>query len=211
MTGAAADSAVQRLLDVHEIANLQGRYMYFIQSHCYEEILALFAADDPAVSVEIAESGIYEGIDKIRTLFVDMFKPLFMAPGSLPIHLLTTPVIEIGADGQTARGMWQTLGCNSFPSKDGLVATWQQGKYDNSFIREHGQWRFKQFRWLCNFRTPHNKGWVEQPMVRVDPLNYENFPDAMRPTRMGERHDAYDPAAVMAFGPLPPQPEKQGD
>jgi hypothetical protein len=82
--------------------------MYYVQSHCYDEILDLFAADDPEISVEIAESGVYEGIDKIRTLFVDMFKPLFTAPGSLPIHLLTTPVIEISSDGQSARGMWQT-------------------------------------------------------------------------------------------------------
>lgn len=210
MTGLRREHPAQRLLDVHEIANLQGRYMYYIQSHCYDAILDLFAADDPEVSVEIAESGVYEGIDKIRTLFVDMFKPLFTAPGSLPVHLLTTPVIEIAADGQSARGMWQTLGCNTFPSSDGPIATWQQGKYDNSFVRQDGRWRIKRFRWLCNFRTPHSKGWVEQPMVKVTPLDIENFPEAMKPTRMGARHDVYDPAAIMMFGPLPPEPTREG-
>ena len=196
----------QAVLDIQAIANLQGRYLYYVQSHNYDEILPLFAMDDPEVSVEIAESGVYVGADKIRTLFVDMIKPLFTAPGSLPIHMLTTPVIEVAPDRSIAYGMWQTLGCNAFPTPQGLVATWQQGKYDNSFVIERGQWRFKRFRWLCNFRTPYDQGWVKQAHLHVEPLDLANFPEAMRPSRAGERYDVYDPSTPMDFGPPPPLP-----
>ena len=95
----------------------------------------------------------------------------------LPIHMLITPVIEIDPDGKSARGMWQTLGCNSFPTRHGLQAVWQQGKYDNAFVKEGSLWRFSRFRWLCHFRTPP-----------------------------GAPHDPYDPTRPMDFGPEPPEP-----
>jgi SnoaL-like domain len=197
---------VRRLADIHEIANLQGRYLYYVQSHRYSEIVGMFAHDDHEVSAEIAESGVYTGIEKISALFTGLIGPFFNGPGILPIHMLTTPVIEIHPGGTMAHGMWQTLGCNSFPTPTGLRAAWQQGKYDNIFVRESQGWRFKQFRWLCNFRTPFDKGWVEQPMLDVEPLQISQFPEALRPSRAGERYDAYDPSRAMDFGPEPPEP-----
>jgi hypothetical protein len=204
MNNAELAAEVARLRDIHEIANLQGRYMYYIQSHSYDEILEMFTNRDPEVSAEVAESGVYVGLEKVKALFLGLLKPLFMQPGSLPIHMLTTPVIEIAPDGCHAAGMWQTLGCNSFPTRDGLCATWQQGKYDNTFVKEDGRWRFKRFRWLCNFRTPFDKGWVKQPAAGVEPLDLSRFPPALHPTHPGERYATYDPGKVMDFGPLPP-------
>ena len=197
---------LQRLLDLHEIANLQGRYLYYVQAHDYGRILELFARNDPDVSVEIAESGVYVGLAKIEALFVGMIKPLFTSAGSLPIHMLTTPVIEVDAGGGCATGMWQTLGCNTFPTADGLTATWQQGKYDNTFVKEDGVWRFRRFRWLCNFRTAFDQGWVRQSLLEVAPLDLSNFPEEMRPSRPGDPYPPYDPAVSMDFGPRPPEP-----
>ena len=201
-------SSADRLWDVHQIANLQGRYMYLVQHHDYERILELFATNDPAVSAEIAESGVYVGLAKIRALFVELIKPFFDGPGILPIHMLTTPVIEVDEDGRTARAMWQTLGCNSFPTDAGLCATWQQGKYHNLFTKENGVWRYQQFRWLCNFRTSFHEGWVRQPMLNVAPLDLSQFPSHVHPTRPGEKYPGYDPQERMAFGPMPPSPRE---
>lgn len=202
----ADDNRLQRLLDVHEIANLQGRYLYYVQAHDYAKILDLFAQDDAEVSAEISESGVYVGVEKVRALFLGLIEPLFTAPGSLPIHMTTTPVIEVAPDGMTAAGMWQTLGCNSFPTQDGFVATWQQGKYDNRFVKERGRWKFKQFRWLCNFRTAYDQGWVKQPLLRVEPLDLSHFPAELHPTREGRPYPPFDPGRPMDFGPLPPEP-----
>ena len=199
---------ITRLADIQEIANLQGRYLFYVQAHDYEAIVDMFAKDDPEVSVEVAEGGVYVGIEKVRAMFVDLIKPFFTSAGTLPVHMLTTPVIEIQPDGETAYGMWQTLGCNTFPGEEGLCATWQQGKYDNIFVKENGQWRFKQFRWLCNFRTPFDQGWVKQPMLNVEPLDLSNFPESTHPTRTGEYYAPYDPEQEMHFGPRPPEPIK---
>ncbi len=197
---------ITRLRDIREIENLQGRYMYYIQSHHYEEILDMFARHDPEVSAEVSESGVYVGRAKVAALFLQLFKPFFTQPGSLPVHMITSPVIEVEPNGQVAYGMWQTLGCNTFPTKDGPVATWQQGKYDNIFIKEEGRWCFKQFRWLCNFRTPFDRGWVKTPVIDVEPLDISQFPPELHPTHPGERYDTYDVRKPMHFGPLPPAP-----
>ena len=197
---------LQRLTDIREIENLQGRYIYYVQSHDYDRILRMFARHDPEVSAEISSTGVYVGMEKIEALFTGMIKPLFTAPGSLPIHMLTTPVIEVDPGGLTATGMWQTLGCNAFPTATGHVAAWQQGKYDNAFVKEDGRWRFKRFRWLCNFRTAFDEGWVKQSLLDVGPLDLANFPEAMRPSRPSEPYPAYREDAAMDFGPPPPEP-----
>ncbi len=36
--------------------------------------------------------GVYIGHEKVAALFLGLFKPFFMGPGMLPIHMLTTPV-----------------------------------------------------------------------------------------------------------------------
>lgn len=189
-----------------EIANLQARYLYFTQAHEYDRILALFDFADPDVSAEISSTGVYVGEEKISALFLDLIKPLFTATGSLPIHMLNTPCIEIAADGRSATGMWQTIGCNVFPTDQGLEATWQQGKYDNAFTCRDGVWLFKRFRWLCNFRTPFDQGWVNCPMTVVKPLDLAHFPERCHPSTPSEPYPGYDPAVPMDFGPLPPEP-----
>lgn len=204
----ADGNVYEELHAIHQIANLQGRYLYYTQSHEYDRVLDLFALDDPEVSVEISSTGIYVGAAKIRALFLELFKPLFTSPGSLPIHMLTTPVIEIAPDGNSAVGMWQTLGCNAFPGDNGLVATWQQGKYDNAFVRKDGRWLFKRLRWLCNFRTPFHQGWVKEPMAMVAPLDLSQFPERCHPSRPSEPYPGYDPAQMVQFGPLPPEPTR---
>ena len=202
-------TTIEQLADVHEIANLQGRYLYYVQQHEYERIVDMFCRHDPQVSAEIAESGVYVGRQKVRALFIDLIKPFFGGPGILPIHMLTTPVIEVDASGATAHGMWQTLGCNVFPTSAGLTATWQQGKYDNLFVKEDGEWRFRQFRWLCNFRTSFDQGWVKQPMLPVTPLDLAGFPPEMHPSHVGEPYVGYRSTERMDFGPSPPSPGRQ--
>lgn len=207
MSGQIADPGAM-LAIVHarqEIANLQARYLYYTQAHDYDRILTLFDFADPEASAEISSTGVYVGEQKIRALFLDLIQPLFTAPGSLPIHMLNTPCIEIGPDGCSATGMWQTIGCNAFPTAQGLQATWQQGKYDNAFTCRDGVWLFKRFRWLCNFRTPFDQGWVNCPMTLVEPLDLAHFPESCRPSAASEPYSGYNPSAPMNFGPLPPE------
>ena len=211
MTARTGQDPAQTLLDLHAVANLQGRYMYYLEAHRYAELLGLFALDQPQVSVEIGEGGIYVGAEKVRALFLEVLRPFFMMPGMMPVHMLTTPVIEVQSDGHSAAGMWQTLGCNSFPGPDGLKAVWQQGYYDNAYVRGTAGWRILRMRWQANFRTSFDRGWVQEPLYRLQPLDWSKFPERMRPDSIGgEGHEFYDPARVRACAPRPPEPQARG-
>jgi len=205
-----AEDNVRRLLAITEIANLQGRYMYYLEAHRYDDVLALFA-DDPEVSVEIGEGGVYRGRAKVEAMFLHVLRPFFTLPGMMPLHMLTTPVIEVNRDGLRGRGMWQTLGCNSFPGDEGLKAVWQQGTYDNAYVKQDGAWKILRMRWLANFRTSFDKGWVREPLYHLAPLDHEAFPPEHRPDEPGsDAFESYDPASVRRRAPDPPPPMTRG-
>jgi hypothetical protein len=135
-----------------------------------------------------------------------VLRPFFMQPGMMPLHMLTTPVIEVDRETGLGQGMWQTIGCNSFPGRDGLRAVWQQGAYDNLYVREDGEWRILRMRWLTNFRTAFDQGWVKEPLYPLAPLDWENFPEELRPDQPPSRaFESYDPAAVRQKAPQPPE------
>ncbi len=206
MTGTSTPALLQEVADRQAIANLQGRYMYYLEAHRYGDVLTLFARDHPEVSVEIGESGVYVGRAKVEAMFLQVLRPFFTQPGMMPLHMLTTPVIEVDSPAGSAQGMWQTIGCNSFPDGDGLRAVWQQGTYDNLYIREDGEWRILRMRWLANFRTSFDQGWVREPLYKLAPLDWSEFPEELRPDfPPSMAFESYDPAAVRLRAPQPPE------
>lgn len=210
MPGADAGKWMRSIADRQDIANLQGRYMYYLEAHRYDEVLGLFSRHDPGVNVEIGESGVYVGAEKVKALFLDVLRPFFTLPGMMPLHMLTTPVVEVDSAAGVGHGMWQTIGCNSFPDADGLCAVWQQGTYDNLYVREDGEWRILRMRWLANFRTRFDRGWVEEPLYRLEPLDWEKLPATMRPDLPpSNAFDGYDPSSVRSAAPRPPEPRSQ--
>ncbi len=210
MASSGTHLLLQEVADRQAIANLQGRYMYYLEAHRYDELLALFARHDSAVSVEIGEGGVYVGRAKVEAMFLQVLRPFFTQPGMMPVHMLTTPVIEVNCEDGRAQGMWQTIGCNSFPDGDGLRAVWQQGTYDNLYIREGGEWRILRMRWLANFRTSFDRGWVREPLYQLAPLDWSEFPDELRPDLPpSQAFESYDPSAVRVRAPQPPEPRNQ--
>lgn len=198
MTLQELEARIRRLEDIHEIQNLQSRYNHYILSHRYDEIVDMFAKKDPNVKIELADSGVIEGLEGVKKAF-NILKELYVVPGGLGLHMLMTPVIEVSRDGKTARGMWHSLGCNTMKTGNGLIALWQSGKYDNEFVREDGKWKFRIFRWYLTFRTPYDEGWVKKPIIGG--LSQKSPSD-----RPGTLYAPYDPGKINPFLPLPPEP-----
>jgi hypothetical protein len=66
------------------------------------------------------------------------------------IHTQEDPIIEIAGDGQTAKGMWYTigLGVRAKVDKTGKTSTstsWMWEKYACDFIKENGKWKMWHF------------------------------------------------------------------
>lgn len=194
------EARIARLEAHRDICNLQGRYNHYLQTgQIKDKLPELFAFGNPEVKAEMCDSGEWRGADGVGRLFQHMGGKYAM-PGALMVHMLLTQVVEVNDDATRARGMWNSLGTNTYKANDGsLEAMWQCGKYDITFCKEGGRWKYLEFRWYVIFRSPYHEGWVKRPIV--EGLHEDGFPPISR------LHTPYDPRkAGNHFLPFPPEP-----
>ncbi|MBN1367639.1 MAG: nuclear transport factor 2 family protein [Dehalococcoidales bacterium] len=180
-----------------EILNMQGRYNHYMLCGRFDKITEMFAKKYP-VEAEFADSGLFYGLEGIRKLFAIVGEKYGFS-GELGLHMLMTPVVEVALDGKTAKGMWHTLGCNTYKEGNKVFAMWQTGKYDITFVKENEEWKYGLFKWYVIFRTPYDKGWVEKPII--ESLRQDDSP------QIGSLYSPYDPNKIGVFLPLPPEPQ----
>ena len=193
---------LSRLEAVHEIQNLQGRYNHYLSMGRFDGIMEMFSSKDPDIELEIADSGVYVGHDSIRKWLDESIKPKHISRGGMGLMMLLTPVIEVSRDGKSAKGMWHSFGCTASSMGSGIRASWQQGKYDNEFLKEDGEWKFRSIHWYINFRTPFDEGWVKKQMTG------SATSPGVQPDKPSTYFMPYNPDACNAFWPPPPEPEK---
>ena len=141
---------LRRQQSLWEITNLMGRYQYYHTAGQMSRIgRELFAWWLPDAHSEYGGLGVFGPEKSLR--FFDAMTELFTrgggqcTPGLLEIHQITTPVIEVAGDNDTAKGMWMSTGAilmrEDPAAEEGYSFTWDSGKYAVDFIRtEHG-WR----------------------------------------------------------------------
>lgn len=195
-----------RVKDLMDIWKLHSKYAHLYQMFKRSEIPNLFAQKTPGVTLEIEESGVYEGIEGVKKVFAGKFHEdrVKKIPGFMAAHMVVNPIVEINKEGTKARGIWFSHGCVSLPLDDNkLTAAWCFGKYDMEYVKEDGEWKFLKLAYRGIYMTPYHKGWLEDPMpwsIRdVDSLDF--WPD--KPTT---HHLPYHPRRINAFD-VPPIPE----
>jgi hypothetical protein len=80
--------------------------------------LSFFALDEPDVSVEVGDRGLYRGKAALQTLFEEQFGSAALK-GNLLFPFLTTGCVEVAADGKTAKGTWRSPCVQAVMPKDG--------------------------------------------------------------------------------------------
>jgi hypothetical protein len=178
--------AASRADDVIAIENLQGRYNHCLSSGALELIPGMFAQNDPDVSISFPHndpSVPIIGLAAITAEFQSLKKMVTEQGGFMGTHLITTPVVSVSSDGKTARGSWMTIGITvqgpAFKHASGTETPQPPyktlpsiGRYDQSFIKEHGVWKFKHFTWTTYAGLPPfpfdpaavGRGWANTPM-----------------------------------------------
>ncbi len=194
------DQAVagQRARDELDIQKVQSLYSHYYQIGRRGDVPSLFAQHTPGVTIEIEDSGVYEGIAGVTRFWNDVFggnNPL--GPGWLAVHMTCNPIIEINRDGTRAKGVWHSHGFCALGSVPFICS----GKYDMEYVKEDGAWKILTFRYRQIFMSPYHQGWVEAPSVGSIAANPRSTPD--RPTTF---HTPYDPKAVNTYEPPPPAP-----
>jgi hypothetical protein len=201
------EDRVARLEAVHEIQNLMGRYSYWHTANMHRECLSLFAMKTPDVRAEMMW-GVYEGPESLERLYPGFHSWVDGdAKGVMHMHTLTTPVIEVAGDGQTARAVWIAPGHETMSFSAGETGTpeafWAWCKYGCDFILEDGQWKIWHLHVFGIFLAPYDRSWVEQPEDMVDG---PRMLDEHMPDRPPTTHWQYMPDRVYLNEPAPPGP-----
>jgi hypothetical protein len=186
--------------DYLEIWQLTSYYTHIYHMLKNDECAMLFAQKVADVSVEVFDSGVYEGLENVKKFFKAMTANT-QRPGWLQQHLAVNPVIQISKDRNRAKGLWHSPGIVSRFRKDKLTAYWNWLKYDIDYIREDGAWKFHKVAARLTFQSPYHKGWVKEPVASSS----GSFV-GMTPTKPTTYHMPYNPYRINVFQPEPPKP-----
>lgn len=154
---------VSRLEGARAVRKLQRAYGYYLDRGLWGEAADLFAEDG---TLEIGADGVYAGKARIR----EYLKRLGggqegLAYGQLNEHLQLQPVVDVAADGLSAKARWRDMAMLGHWQKD---AFWGDGIGENEYVNEGGVWKIKRLRLYVNFVAPLEGGWARMKPAPAD-------------------------------------------
>jgi hypothetical protein len=211
---------LNRVKAVIEIQNLMSRYEYWHSAGQNDKKGKFIAQKTPGVRMEYITSGVFEGYSGAKKFLADLHGTATpdrsKYNGAMAVHPLTTPVIEVAGDGQTARGLWISLGVEVGPNMDGtfdkpLQALWVLEEYAADFVKEDGIWKWWRIHLFRVFQCPFEKPWTEIECQDYfdNVLQIRRHFDAKgkpdRPTTINKMYSTKEPCLMMEG--IPPAPE----
>jgi hypothetical protein len=149
---------IQRLKDLQEVQNVMSRYEYYHVANMKEEMIDLFARRTAGVSSGNVNT-VSVGFDNVAR-FMRSVGGGGDNIGSLNLHALTTPVIEVAADGKTAQGIWISPGAEASARGGKLSSTWTLIKIGADFVKEDGVWKLWHYHRFDIFSVPYGQSWA---------------------------------------------------
>ena len=178
---------IDRLEAVTICANLMSRYVNYHAAFRHKDYVEFWAKRDD----DILEMpwGKYLGFESVKKCYLDHHFDRGdegaeeKMKGAVFFHHLDTPIIEVAADGKTARGAWWSPGHETFPRGDrepGQGAIWAWSKYGADFIKEDDGWKIWRMRIYPMFKTPVGTSWTEWSQFS-GPMDLSEFPETDAP------------------------------
>ena len=124
---------LERAESVRAVKRLQETYAQYSQFGLWNEMAALFS-DNASLSYG-KDAG--QGRQAIQNYFVTQFGEgtQGLKPGGLHTQLVMRPVVNVSADGQTAKGRWWQF---SMTGQHGVKAEWAAGIFENETCASAG-------------------------------------------------------------------------
>ncbi len=145
---------IRALEDETTVRNLQNAYGYYVDFKMWDDVGDLFARD---ASVSIEGIGTWRGAEGIRRSF-ERSGPAGLQYGEVHDHIQFDTVVEVAADGRTARARGVQLG---MIGRDNQRAWWTLTRFDNAFVKSGGTWRFADMRKAMWMMTDYSQGWAK--------------------------------------------------
>jgi hypothetical protein len=187
---AAAGALAQEvalLEDENAIEQLQRIYGFYIDKGFWSEAADLFADD---ATIEVAGSGVFVG--KARVLeYLRSRGAEFPQEGRLFDRMQLQPIVHVAPDGQSARARWRLF---AQEARHGEFARWGVGVYENTYVKDRGQWKIQSLHAQHRMYTPYEDGWGKTALPNDGPS--ASLPPDRPPT--GD-YAAYPSTEVLAF------------
>jgi len=188
---AALTLRVQKLEGARAVKKLQRAFGFYVDRGLWDDAADLFADNG---TIEIGVDGVYVGKARIK----EYLKRLHggqdgLIYGQLNEWVTLQPVVDVAADGRTAKARWRDLGMLGQHKQH---AEWRDGIYENDYVKEDGVWKIRSLHLFVNFVTPVEKGWARLksgegvaqsatskafPPDRPTTLRSASFPDTQLP------------------------------
>jgi hypothetical protein len=156
------EKQVGAMKDLEEINRLQKSYGFYLEHWMYDEIIDLFA-DSPDVTLNLM-IGVFHGKEGVRKYFSGMNE---MTQDREFLHQIMqlSGVVDINADGKTARGRWYGFGAVAMPRGNGVYQFFTSGIYTTEYVKEGGTWKILRLMWNPIYNAPPAVGWVKPGRV----------------------------------------------
>lgn len=157
------DELMIRAWDRENIREIMSRRMYLIANEQYREELTTLWVQEKAnrdTACLGLNWGYYVGFDEISNAYVvghaqrrkdelsflhsvrSLDKQDTVAAGTMNLQPIMTPLIEIAADGRTAKGAWFVFGLDASVRENGEAkAYWTFGRLGVDFVKESKKWK----------------------------------------------------------------------
>jgi hypothetical protein len=164
---------VQQLRDETEVLNLQHSYGYYFDQKRWEAVANLFASDG---TMELGLRGVYAGRDRIRRALT-VIGGERLAEDEVSDHLQLDTVVHIAPDGKTAKARGVEL---SVSGAKGRGAQWEEGIFENEYIKQGGIWKFRSVHYYPRVITDYELGWAKD--AKPAPSTNAGMPPDRPPT-----------------------------
>ncbi len=216
---AALAGRAQRLADEQDIENLQKIYGYYLDRRMWDDVADLFADDG---TIEMGLMGVYVGKARVRE-FLDLLGPAGIGDGELNDHVQLQVVVDVAADGRTAKARSRELNMTGVHGSHG---EWSEGVYENTFVKENDVWKLKDLRYFPTFITDYDQGWAKDakpvptastvlppdrpptstyaiyPQAHIPPYHYDNPVSGLPPRYPEARGRPSDKAIAAVRAPV---------
>lgn len=221
------EELADRWYDKRDILNLAGKYVTSMLLKKEGEIFNAFWSKSEDVCLcfnngyykgQAAVSGYFQAVSRNTEIKSRFLKELFpeqlgklsdaelFGVGQLQSLPITTPVIEIAEDGQTAKGIWHIQGSDNGISTKGPLSYWSIGFLCIDFIKEDDDWALWHVFFAEDIACPMGESWVSPKEYPEDP-KFAALAECMLPPYTGTGTFYVPYTKDRPFTPPPKLPE----
>nr|WP_166179932.1 nuclear transport factor 2 family protein [Altererythrobacter segetis] len=157
---------VSRMESLREVKDLQRIYAQYAQFGLWSEMADLFASQGRIVWGDQAVTG-RSGIAK----WLAAHDGPVTNPGGLNMELIDDPLVNLSADGKSAKGRWRGLAFRG----DGQGSAWMEGGlYENEYVLEDGRWKLATLHYFPQYKGDYKTGWsnIGQKDLPIVPYHF---------------------------------------